>query len=164
MYITHSTTMNSRLANFASIRYSKIILRTEALMHYHQYLQRPYNNNQKVDLHWKETNFDCKGQASINKRAIRHSLLQQDNNYYCINQFSHINSLQTTTYQLTKPLTDYLNVLQILHVKTQKKNQAISLVSSKYNELRITLLGSHLHALTTTLHYTIYYIPFDKNT
>lgn len=74
-----------------------------------------------MDFHWKETNFDCKGQASFNKRAIRHSLLQQDKNYYCINQFSHINSLQTTTYQLTKPLTDYLNILQILRVKTQKK-------------------------------------------
>ena len=41
-------------------------------------------------------------------------------------QFSQINGLQTTTYQLKKPLTDYRNVLQILHVKNpEKKTQAI---------------------------------------
>ena len=31
-------------------------------------------------------------------------------------QFSQINGLQTTTYQLKKPLTDYRNVVQILHL------------------------------------------------
>jgi hypothetical protein len=41
-------------------------------------------------------------------------------------QFSHLNGLQSTTYQLSKPLSDYRNVLQILHVTNpEKKNQTI---------------------------------------
>ena len=32
-------------------------------------------------------------------------------------QFSHLNGLQTTVYQLSKPLTHYENVIQILNIK-----------------------------------------------
>ena len=95
-------------------------------MRYPQHLQRPYRYNQKSGFPLTKTNFDREGQGSVNKwsAVIRHSYYSRTK---IIKKAIQSNKwLANYNISTKKALTDYQNVLQILHVKNpEKKTQAI---------------------------------------